>query len=435
MSFQDSYRLALEKVAAGDVTPIMLWPIGTFKSAKYPNLSLTRELADEVIANFAGGILGTEPVVDSSGRHDTSAPAAGWVKRVYVAPMASGGEAAFADVQWTEVGAQKVNGREYQYNSVELGPVIDNVTGEKTDNVLRSVTLTNTPVIRLLPRILAAGDAIAEPVTVALSEITVAEDEDPMASLLADLEAVISKADETLRGKPGVRAIRTYLREVRAKASAHSMTEDPGDPAASDSASSEPDSQDAKGDEGHSTTLADGSAEPKEGDHMKTVALKLKLAEDATEEVILAEVTRLEESRDAEKLRADEATASLAEVKKAKRAGEVEVVLAELISGGHVAPGQKGTWLALAEAAPEQFDAMAEAAKQHKVIDLGEHGASGGNEGSAYANPSVELAEKAKARAAKDGLKYAAAEKLVLAEDPDLKTRYFDYRVNPGKEA
>jgi len=78
---------------------------------------------------------------------------------------------------------------------------------------------------------------------------------------------------------------------------------------------------------------------------------------------------------------------------------------------------------------------MAEAAKQHKVIDLGEHGASGGNEGSAYANPSVELAEKAKARAAKDGLKYAAAEKLVLAEDPDLKTRYFDYRVNPGKEA
>ena len=424
--FMKLCELSLGEVNAGDVIPFPLFPIGNWKSAKYPSLPLTRELADELIANFEAGVLGTEPVLDSSGKHDTSAPAAGWFKRLHVEPLQSGGEMLFGDCELTDLGAEALSAGLYKYGSLEIDKVVDNRSGAETPNVFKSATLTNTPVLRIMPAVLDAADHIA----VALSEISAA-DEDPMASLLADLEAVISKADETLRGKPGVRAIRTYLREVRAKASVHSMAEDHGDPAASDSASSEPVSHSAKGDEGHPTTLADGSAEPKEGDHMKTVALKLNLAEDATEEVILAEVTRLEESRDAEKRRADTATTKLAETEKAKRAGEVEVVLSELIKGGHVAPGQKDTWLALAEAAPEQFDAMAETAKQHKVIDLGEHGSSdGGSESTKAAD--VELAEKTRARMASDSVDFATAKRLVLSEDPDLKTRYEEFRA--GKE-
>ena len=107
------------------------------------------------------------------------------------------------------------------------------------------------------------------------------------------------------------------------------------------------------------------------------------------------------------------------------------MTLSELIKGGHVAPGQKDTWLALAEAAPEQFDAMAETAKQHKVIDLGEHGSSdGGSESTKPAD--VELAEKTRARMASDSVDFATAKRLVLCEDPDLKTRYEEFRA--GKE-
>jgi len=91
MSIQEQYKLALERVEPGDISPICLFPIGTFTSAKYPELPLTRELADEVIANFAANILGTEPVVDTSGKHDTSAPAGAWVKRVYVTDVKDGG--------------------------------------------------------------------------------------------------------------------------------------------------------------------------------------------------------------------------------------------------------------------------------------------------------------------------------------------------------
>ena len=46
----------------------------------------------------------------------------------------------------------------------------------------------------------------------------------------------------------------------------------------------------------------------------------------------------------------------------------------------------------------------------------------------------AELAEKAKARAAKDEISYTAAEKLVLSEDADLALRYAEFR-NPRKEA
>ena len=161
----------------------------------------------------------------------------------------------------------------------------------------------------------------------------------------------------------------------------------------------------------------------------------LKLSEDADDAAIDAAVMALAEERDAAVSKSTDAETKLAEVTKAARDKNVELVLSELIKGGHVAPGQKSTWLALAEAAPEQFDAMAETAKQHKVIDLGEHGASGGNEGSAYANPSVELAEKSKARAAKGGTSYAEAERLELSENSDLAMRYREWRMNPRKEA
>lgn len=43
------------------------------------------------------------------------------------------------------------------------------------------------------------------------------------------------------------------------------------------------------------------------------------------------------------------------------------------------------------------------------------------------ARPDVELAERARVRATQDGSSYAAAERLVLAENPKLKSRYHDF--------
>jgi len=370
MKFQDHYELALESVAGGDVTPMMLFPIGIFKSAKYPELPLTRELADQVIANFEAGVLGTEPVVDTSGNHDTSAPAGAWVKRVYVAPTKDGGEAAFADVKWTDVGARKISDREYQYNSVELGPVVDNLTGLRTENVLRSVTLTNTPVIRLLPPILEAGDSMAEPVDVALSEVE----------------------------------------------EAHTLTEDDGNPAETSDGSSEPVSHHAKGDEGQPAKLDEGDAAQKGSDLMKTVALKLNLAEDADEGLILAEVVKLTDERDA-------AVAKIAAVEKAARDAEVEHLLSELVDGAHILPGQKEAWKKLADDAPDSFTVFAENAKKTKAIELGESGDGANVEESD--DPNIALAELATKIASERKLELGTAMDAALAERPDLAARLY----------
>lgn len=437
-SFADSYKLGLERVKAGDVTPVMGFPIGHFTSSKYPDLPLTREYADEVIANFEAGVLGTDPFVEVSGSHDTTAPAGGWVKRVYTAPTKDGGEALFADVQWTEVGAQKVSDREYQYTSLELGSVVDNRTGAKTANVLRSITLTNTPVIRLLPPILEVGDsmALSEPVELLCSEIRLAEpadeEDDPLTCLMNDLEAVIAKADATLRGKPGVRAIRTYLREAIGKASVHKLSDQS---TTSDTDDGAEDGQPVGDASGESLSASEGqpAAEPqsgakKGGDAVKDVALKLSLAEDASEDLILAEVVKLAEDRDAEKARADAAEAKLAEEAERVRAEAVERKLSELIEGGHLLPANKDEMLALAEDSPAGFDRACAVLKTSKAIELGERGdGSAASEGAS--DPEMQLVAKASEIAKARNVGDAEALDLALAENPELAVAYAASRL------
>jgi len=179
MTAQRLYRLRLaEKIEAGQTTPMMVFPIGDWHSAKYPDLALSEDLAHELIANFESGVLGREPVVDSSGEHDLSAPAAGWVKRVYLASYEEDdvrGLALWADVEWTGLGAQLLNDKQYQYGSVEIGPVMLNESGETVDNVLRSLTITNVPVLSIMPAIRDASDAQREALTLSLSEVTFME--------------------------------------------------------------------------------------------------------------------------------------------------------------------------------------------------------------------------------------------------------------------
>lgn len=392
MNLQPLYRLRLgEGIAAGDTTPMMVFPIGEWHSSKYPSLPLTEDLASEMIANFEAGVLGTEPVVDSSGRHDTSTPAAGWVKRVYLASYEEGdvtGLALWADVKWTKLGAELLTDERYKYGSVEIGSVVLNDSGETVDNVLRSLTLTNTPVLRLMPDVQNAGEKQRVVTTLSLSEITL------------------------------------------------STHEDDGNPAVPTSGSSGDVSQPAKVGEGHDVTLAEGDAAPKGSDHMKTVATKLNLAEDATEATILAEVTKLAEHDAAETARANAAEATLAETAKKAATDAFAVKLDEKITGGFIATGERETFVELAEKQSVELAETLIGARTSKVVDLTERGTSGeGEDGGTYADASVELAEKAKARAAKDGSTYTAAEKLVLAEDSGLADRYSEFRMNPRKEA
>lgn len=381
-SLQALYRVRLgEAIQAGDTTPMMVFPVGEWHSAKYPNLPLTEELANELIANFEAGVLGTEPVVDSSGKHDTSAPAAGWVKRVYLASYEEGdvtGLALWADVKWTPLGAELLTSEQYKYGSVEIGSVVLNDSGETVDNVLRSLTLTNTPVLRLMPDVQNAAEKQRVVATLSLSEFSLATEDDG------------SPVEPTPADSPAVAAGET--------------------------------------DEGQTVTLAEGDAATKGSESMKTVALRLGLAEDSAEDVILAEVEKLAEHDAAETVRADAAEAKLAEAAEAAHKAAVAVTLDEAMNAGEITPAERETLLADDDA---KRDAFLAARKGLKVIDLSERGSS--DEGDEEKSAVQTLAEKTTARAEKDGVNLIAAEQLVLAEDPDLAKRVHIERY--GKEA
>lgn len=150
---------------------------------------------------------------------------------------------------------------------------------------------------------------------------------------------------------------------------------------------------------------------------MKSVALKLNLAEDADETLVLAEVVKLTDERDA-------AVAKIAAVEKAARDAEVEHLLSELVDGAHILPGQKEAWTKLAEDAPESFAVFAENAKKVKAIELGETG-DGSQPAEESEDANTALAELA-AKIAKDrDLELGAAMDVALAERPDLASRLY----------
>ena len=409
---------ALAEVVAGKPSPMMLFPVGDWRSEKYPKLSLPQELADAVIANFDADVMHRRVPVESVGSHDATSPAGGWLDRVYMAPFewqGLSGEALYADWTPNERGAQIVNDGEYAYNSVELDSFIDPMTGDKSVNVLKAVALTNRPVLSFMPPVRDAGDSIklAEPVEIALAEIT-----------LAAIPEFIKKS---MRAK--------WRKQNPGKDDAEmpdNMKEDPDATKASVDASSEPASHDAKGDEGHNVALADGDADKKGGPIVDLKTLEtLKLSEGADESAVSAAVMALSEDRDTQKGRAEAAEAKLAEEAKRIRSEAVERTLGELIEGGHITPGQKGEMLLLAEDSPAGFDRAAEILKTSQAIVLGEVGTS--QSGADEKPADVQLAERAKAlHAAGKAASIALAQGMVLAEDPALAERIRTARYGKG---
>ena len=535
MNIQNLYRLHLaEHIAAGDVTPMMVFPIGTFHSAKYPDLEFTEELANELIANFEAGILGREPVVDSSGRHDVSAPAAGWVKRVYLASYEEGdvtGMALWADVKWTSLGAQLLSDDEYKYGSVEIGMVVMNVSGDEVPNVLRSLTLCNTPVLSIMPSVKDAKAAQTLAVVATLSEydfvdndpnvgggvdrdkipaadfagpnrsfpivtpqdvadaarslgrakgptgpikakiISIAkrkgaafvaklpeawkmaevelegnpEDDDddqkpsdttPWDGLLAMVNALPAHAKLALKGQKGNTAIHAGIAKLCKDVQDFCdglKTSESTDPATRGAGRLEPDSLEPKPAKGaHDASHdSDGPIAPKGADHMNTDTLKkLNLAEDATDEVILAEVVKLID-------RAEAAEAKTAEAEKEVRKVDAEAKLAEAIKDAHVLPAEKDALMALSESAPDVFAATLEARKTVKLVDVTEHGNSGHegkkemDEGGTIADPPKALADAISGWMAEhneSGLKgQEKARKALHVSNPQLFTDYAAY--------
>lgn len=197
-----------DNVELGSAT-IPVIPIGTFDTAKYGKVPLTQAKARRILANFNKRVLKTDVMIDVD--HDMSR-SAGWVKSLSMGtfPHAVTGapiKGLLADVEWTPYGEDLVGGKEYRYLSATLGTYHDEETGEDIPDVLYTVSLTNSPVMKLMPSIAMsdAGDAsyefeVTEERTFAFSDFTADTEEPPAPVEDASEEVADAQPIETEEG-------------------------------------------------------------------------------------------------------------------------------------------------------------------------------------------------------------------------------------------
>lgn len=143
----------------GKAKPVMMFPLRdeAFQTAKYGPLTLDRKMAEEMIANFQAGVLGTEPFIDEEHSEGASH---GWVKDLFIAEASEdvvkktgAGEALFAKVDWTPSGKKLLSDKAYRYISPWWGDFKDPADGEVHSNVLMGAALCNNPVLRMMPAV------------------------------------------------------------------------------------------------------------------------------------------------------------------------------------------------------------------------------------------------------------------------------------------
>jgi len=237
---------------------VVVVPIGTFDTSGVSHLpdklTISRKLATELAANFRKGVMKTKPFVDDGGHNEDKA--SGWFTRLWVGtfPHAATGQpmpGLLADVEWTSLGQQLLADMQYRYLSAVIAKYKDEENG-KEYNVLRSATLTNKPVMKMMPEVTLAGasavvttyTASADGVNTSpvynwsdwtmpdVAELTFSELNQPVVSTMdaEPVEETPEKADPLIalaaafqaveplaKGDKGIRSVRVLRTEVLAR--------------------------------------------------------------------------------------------------------------------------------------------------------------------------------------------------------------------------
>lgn len=165
---KESKAMANLQLAEGK--PVMLFPFGKWKTEKYGEMDLNESFAQRLISNFDDQVLGTQPFFDDGNHNEDKAT--GWIKRLFISA-----NALWADVEWTELGEQLLKGRVYRYSSMHIDKHKNPVDGKEYYPVLKNVSLTNIPVLRMLPALeLSEAGAVVEIPLMKQDEIIVADE-------------------------------------------------------------------------------------------------------------------------------------------------------------------------------------------------------------------------------------------------------------------
>lgn len=112
-------------------------------------LRITKKMLENFVANFKEGVVGQfdevgNPELPVNMQHKTGDEAVGWIKNLFVE-----GKRLLAEVEWTELGAEKITKKLFKFVSAEFfGEYPHHETGKGIKNVFTGLALTNTPAIK-----------------------------------------------------------------------------------------------------------------------------------------------------------------------------------------------------------------------------------------------------------------------------------------------
>lgn len=148
--------------------------VGNFKRRFEDDLKITSLDLEKMKQNFESNARRQEfdgkPVLPFNFSHDSRAEAAGWITGLEIDNDEKNIEALFADVEWTEKGAQKIKEKEFKFVSSEFAfNMKDNETGKIFDIILGGAALTNIPFIRDMEAVQLSENENGRRIVVSLS--------------------------------------------------------------------------------------------------------------------------------------------------------------------------------------------------------------------------------------------------------------------------
>lgn len=142
-----------------NTSQIEIMRTGTWKHPAYGQFSITENDIDDFIRHFNGGVRGVDIAIDlEHGETPHKGASAGWIKS-----LNKQGNSLLAEIDWTELGKEKIKNKEYKYFSPEFKfNYEDHETGKKYSNVLMGGGLTNRPFIKNMQPVLLSEDVQLE---------------------------------------------------------------------------------------------------------------------------------------------------------------------------------------------------------------------------------------------------------------------------------
>lgn len=161
---------------------IQLFRVGTFYDERYGKVDITQDHLVKMTENFDLKVRGVDLALDFG--HNSDGPAAGWIKEL---SLKNENKELWAVVEWTELGKQNLNGKEYRYVSPDFTfEYKDNETLKVHGPLLLGAGLTNRPVIKsMVPAI-------------ALTEYKESEMEEELKKQLAEKDAKLKEMSEKI---------------------------------------------------------------------------------------------------------------------------------------------------------------------------------------------------------------------------------------------